>query len=94
VPLKAAPSGSPHISRWSQINLTFLIILTRLPSVAVVSALNIFFPTLTERSTLIIKVVLVEENAVAASATLWHIIRCGGPVIVWQVTILWWFRQR
>jgi hypothetical protein len=49
-------------------------LLTRLPSVAIIATLNIFFPTLTKRPTLIIKIVLVEKDAVTASTTLRHII--------------------
>jgi hypothetical protein len=61
-------------------------LLTRLPSVAIIPTLNIFFPLLAKRTTLIIKIVLVEKDAVTASATLRHIIRSRRPVIIWQVT--------
>jgi hypothetical protein len=92
MPFQATPSARPHIRRWAQINLTKLIIIiiigSRLPSVAIIPTLNIFFPTLTERTTLIIKIVLVEKDAVTASTTLRHIIRSCGPVIIWQVTAL------
>jgi hypothetical protein len=98
MPLQATTGTSTHIRGWGQINLPNLIIVVifkligniiigaRLPSVAIVPALNIFFPLLTESAALIIQVVLIEEHAVTAGTPLGDIIGGGGPVIIRQVT--------
>jgi hypothetical protein len=61
MPLQATTGTRTHIRGRGQINLPNLITLigARLPSVAIIPALNIFFPLLTEGTTLIIEIVLV-----------------------------------
>tara|TARA_R110000737_G_scaffold20610_2_gene38985 strand:+ start:733 stop:924 length:192 start_codon:yes stop_codon:yes gene_type:complete len=62
--------------------LSLFVIIPRFPSVAILPALNILIPTLTKGAALIIQLLLIEENAVTASATLRDILASGGPVVV------------
>ena len=66
--------------------MPLLVALDRLPSVAVLSAFNVLIPALTKGATLGIQVLLVEEDTVPASATLWNVVACSGTIVIRQLS--------